>query len=58
LALPAFLRGNATGIVTPEDMRAGLALTGHFLEARVLRPRDMQMPDGRARLQSYLRRNP
>ena len=57
LALPAFLRGGAPGAVTAEDVRAGFALTGHFLEARVLRPRDMQMPDARARLLSYLRQN-
>ena len=41
LALPAFLRAGATGAVTEEDLRAGFALTGHFLDARVLRPRDM-----------------
>ena len=58
LALPAFLRGVSTGAVTGEDLRAGFALTGHFLEARVLRPRDMQMPDARARLLSYLGQNP
>jgi DNA repair protein RecO (recombination protein O) len=57
LALPAFLRGRATGTVTAEDVRAGFALTGHFLEARVLRPRDIPMPDARARLLSYLRPN-
>jgi len=57
LALPAFLRARATGAVTAEDLRAGFALTGHFLDARVLRPRDMQIPDGRARLLSYLGRN-
>src|SRR5262245_57996151 len=38
LALPAFLRGSATGTVTEDDVRAGFALTGHFLEARVLKP--------------------
>ena len=58
LALPTFLRGGAPGAVTAEDVRAGFALTGHFLEARVLRPRDMPMPDARARLLSYLRQNP
>ena len=58
LALPAFLRGSGTGTVTDEDVRAGFALTGHFLEARVLRPRDMGMPDARGRLLSYLRQNP
>src|SRR5215211_2105318 len=40
LALPTFLRGGAHGAVTAEDVRDGFALTGHFLEARVLRPRD------------------
>ena len=58
LALPAFLRGSGTGTVTDEDVRAGFALTGHFLETRVLRPRDMGMPDARGRLLSYLRQNP
>jgi DNA repair protein RecO (recombination protein O) len=57
LALPAFLRGGAAGAVTEEDVRAGFALTEHFLEARVLRPRDMTMPDARVRLLSYLRPN-
>ena len=57
LALPAFLRGRATGPVTEEDVRAGFALTGHFLDARVLRPREIAMPDARARLLSYLRPN-
>ncbi|HEY5829216.1 MAG: DNA repair protein RecO [Hyphomicrobiaceae bacterium] len=57
LALPAFLRGRATGPVTEEDVRAGFALTGHFLDARVLRPREIPMPDARGRLLSYLRPN-
>ena len=57
LALPAFLRSGAAGTVSAADVQAGFALTGHFLEARVLRPRDMQMPDGRGRLMSYLGRN-
>jgi DNA repair protein RecO (recombination protein O) len=58
LALPAYLRAGATGAVTEDDLRAGFALTGHFLDARVLRPRDLAMPDGRARLLSYLGRIP
>ena len=58
LTLPAFLRGGAAGTVTAEDVRAGFVLTGHFLEARVLRPRDIEMPDARRRLMSYLRLNP
>jgi DNA repair protein RecO (recombination protein O) len=58
LALPAFLRRGAAGEVTPEDLDAGFALTGHFLEARVLQPREQQLPEARGRLLSYLRRNP
>jgi len=38
-------------------VEAGFALTGHFLEARVLRPRGLEMPEARSRLMSYLRRN-
>jgi DNA repair protein RecO (recombination protein O) len=56
LAFPAFLRTGAPGNVSPTDVEAGLALTGHFLEARVLGPRGLEMPDARARLLSYLRR--
>ncbi|HJU32181.1 MAG TPA: DNA repair protein RecO [Hyphomicrobiaceae bacterium] len=56
LALPDFLRERGAD-VTEEDVRAGFALTGHFLEARVLRPRDLQMPGPRNRLLSYLRRD-
>ncbi len=55
LALPAFLRAGAPREVSPTDVEAGLALTGHFLETRVLGPRAMEMPDARARLLSYLR---
>src|SRR5262245_26863434 len=57
LALPAFLRADPTGDVTPADVRAGFALTGHFLEARVLRPRAQAMPGARLRLLSYLGQN-
>ena len=58
LPLPAFLRaGKSVGEVTAGDIAAGFALTGHFLETRVLQPRDMAMPEARARLLSYLRRN-
>ena len=57
LTLPAFLRGRLSGNVTREDVEAGFALTGHFLETRVLRPRGMEMPEARTRLLSYLRRN-
>jgi DNA repair protein RecO (recombination protein O) len=57
LPLPEFLRAGATGLVTEADLRAGFALTGHFLDARVLRPREMGLPDTRSRLLSYLGRN-
>jgi len=57
LALPPFLRRGAPGNVSSEDVRAGFALTGHFLEARVLIPRDLEMPEARGRLLSYLRRS-
>jgi DNA repair protein RecO (recombination protein O) len=56
LALPGFLRaGGAAGSVAREDIAAGFALTGYFLEARVLAPHGLQMPDARGRLVSYLR---
>jgi DNA repair protein RecO (recombination protein O) len=57
LALPRFLRGGTTGAVGQEDVLAGFALTGHFLEARVLVPRNLEMPEARSRLMSYLRRS-
>ncbi|HEU0058840.1 MAG TPA: DNA repair protein RecO, partial [Hyphomicrobiaceae bacterium] len=57
LALPPFLLGPAPEGVTAADVAAGLALTEHFLLARVLRPRDLAMPEARNRLLSYLRPN-
>ncbi len=56
LTLPAFLtkgRGGATGAA---DIRAGLALTGYFLESRVLSPRGETLPDVRSRLNDLLAR--
>jgi DNA repair protein RecO (recombination protein O) len=56
LALPRFLRaGGVAGAVTKEDIAAGFALTGYFLEARVLTPHNLEMPEARGRLVSYLR---
>jgi len=57
LALPHFLLGRAPEGVSAADLAAGLALTEHFLLARVLRPRDLAMPEARNRLLSYLRPN-
>jgi DNA repair protein RecO (recombination protein O) len=56
LALPEFLRaGAAARSVAKEDIAAGFALTGYFLEARVLAPHGLAMPEARSRLVSYLR---
>lgn len=50
LSLPAFLTKRRTASVTGADIRAGFALTGHFLEARVLAPRGEKLPEPRTRL--------
>jgi DNA repair protein RecO (recombination protein O) len=51
LRLPAFLLRNGAGArVETEDIRDGFALTGYFLEDRVLNPRDETMPDVRGRM--------
>jgi DNA repair protein RecO (recombination protein O) len=56
LALPGFLRaGAAGGGAGREDVLAGFALTGHFLEARALLPHGLAMPEARGRLLGYLR---
>lgn len=56
LVLPAFLGRDRQTEVTAADVRAGLALTGHFLETRVLLPRDQTMPEARVRLAEMLAR--
>jgi DNA repair protein RecO (recombination protein O) len=57
LVLPRFLRtGGAAAAVATDDITAGFALTGTFLEARVLLPHGLEMPEARGRLVSYLRR--
>ncbi|MFN0217495.1 MAG: DNA repair protein RecO [Hyphomicrobium sp.] len=56
LALPQFLTKQRGGGVTNADVLSGLKLTGHFLEARVLTPRDAALPDARGRLVQYLAR--
>jgi DNA repair protein RecO (recombination protein O) len=55
LALPGFLLAGPAGAVGREEILAGFALTGHFLEARALAPLGLQMPEARVRLVSYLR---
>ena len=56
LVLPQFLTKNRSGSVTNADLQAGLALTGHFIEACVLHPRGASLPDVRGRLTAYLAR--
>jgi DNA repair protein RecO (recombination protein O) len=54
LRLPPFLTKGRQGAARPEDVLAGLELTGHFLEARVLGPRGDKMPEARLRLRDLL----
>jgi DNA repair protein RecO (recombination protein O) len=56
LALPAFLTKARTGAVTAQDVRDGFALTGHFLETRVLAPRGETLPEARGRILANLGR--
>ncbi|MGJ3232864.1 MAG: DNA repair protein RecO [Oceanicaulis sp.] len=48
LALPGFMAGS--GALAPGDVAAGLRLTAHFIERRVLWPADKRLPDARARM--------
>lgn len=50
LRLPGFLVAGRGGTPTSEDVAAGLKLTGYFLESRVLRPRDLALPEARHRM--------
>lgn len=54
LRLPAFLTKQRSGVVTGDDVRLGFALTGHFLETRVLLPRGQTLPQPRTRLLAHL----
>lgn len=56
LGLPGFLRGRTSGGVTGQDIASGFALTGHFLETRVLAPRTETLPEPRQRLLALLAR--
>jgi DNA repair protein RecO (recombination protein O) len=56
LTLPAFLTKGRTGAVTARDVLDGFALTGHFLEARVLAPRGETLPEPRGRVLANLDR--
>lgn len=58
LPLPAFLlKGRRSGaVVTDADVINGLKLSRYFLEHRVLAPREMKLPEPRARLETMLAR--
>jgi DNA repair protein RecO (recombination protein O) len=56
LSLPAFLDKGRQGAPTAADVAAGLELTGHFLETRVLIPREGAMPQARRRLAELIAR--
>jgi len=56
LRLPSFLCKGRQGTPTLEDIVDGLTLTGHFLETRVLIPREAQMPASRRRFQDLMQR--
>ncbi|HAQ36156.1 MAG: DNA repair protein RecO [Maricaulis sp.] len=49
LTLPGFLAGPGRD-VEPGDVAAGLKLTGHFLQRRVLWPHDRDLPEARQRM--------
>lgn len=49
--LPAFMIGEAPA--SGEDLRAGFAITGYFLERHLLAPLGRPLPDARARLLGY-----
>jgi len=57
LRLPGFLaKGRQTGTATDDDVTAGLALTGHVLQTRVLIPREEAMPAARVRFSDLMLR--
>ena len=52
--LPQFLMNSDADEPGKEDIAAGLALTGHFLLERVLRPHGKEMPPARLRLDTIV----
>jgi DNA repair protein RecO (recombination protein O) len=54
LPLPPFLGPARTGAVSRDDILDGLALTGHFLELRVLGPQGLALPEARRQLADLL----
>lgn len=57
LRLPGFLAPGRHNAVLGGDIRDGLALTGRFLEERVLGPRGDPLPDARARMVELIGRS-
>ncbi len=55
LALPSFLNGNGAD-ASGDDIAAGFALTGFFLERRVFEPRGLALPEARAAFLATLAR--
>lgn len=53
LTLPAFLIGGGQG--GPEEVAAGLKMTGHFLRRHLLAPADRDLPTARLRLEDRVR---
>lgn len=56
LPLPGFLTSARDRRATREDVAAGLALTGYFLEQRILAPRGEHLPESRGRILSGIER--
>ncbi len=56
LKLPPFLLPGRKAPLAPGDVESGFALTGHFLETRVIRARDEEMPESRGRMLGLLSR--
>ncbi len=54
--LPAFLLDSRACAPSSDEVAAGLALTGHFLLERVLRPHGKEMPPARLRLDTMAAR--
>ena len=52
--LPGFLTGNDTDHAAGDEIAAGLAMTGHFLLERVLKPHGKDLPPARLRLDAIL----
>ena len=52
--LPGFLMGSDNEEAHADEVAAGLALTGHFLLERVLRPHGKPMPPARLRLDAIV----